>query len=275
MEIGQALKSIRKNLHLSQTEMAGNVLTKSYYSKIERGIHEINASDLIKILMLHQIDINDFFASLGVKDDKMSKDQWMSAIRQAYYKQDIARIKQLEKEVGNVKADDHTLQVLQAIATIVRLQVDKKKDLTIEQKDDIKALIFETNDWNEDSLELFSMSFSFWKDSEREELIRSILKKYAHIQKFSQRLQNLVSAILVNYLSFSIRNREINKRETIRKIFTMLDSLPQLPDNCFAKIMSSYYQAYFLKDDRKIQDIIDFLRNNKMNEIAEVIKVSI
>lgn len=275
MEIGQALKSIRKNLHLSQTEMAGNVLTKSYYSKIERGIHEINASDLIKILMLHQIDINDFFASLGVKDDKMSKDQWMSAIRQAYYKQDIARIKQLEKEVGNVKADDHTLQVLQAIATIVRLQVNKKKDLTIEQKDDIKALIFETNDWNEDSLELFSMSFSFWKDSEREELIRSILKKYAHIQKFSQRLQNLVSAILVNYLSFSIRNREINKRETIRKIFTMLDSLPQLPDNCFAKIMSSYYQAYFLKDDRKIQDIIDFLRNNKMNEIAEVIKVSI
>jgi DNA-binding XRE family transcriptional regulator len=44
MNIGEALKETRKRLHLSQTEMAGNVLTKSYYSKIERGIHEINGN---------------------------------------------------------------------------------------------------------------------------------------------------------------------------------------------------------------------------------------
>ena len=47
MTIGEALKKERKDLGLTQTEMAGNILTKSYYSKVERGQHEIKAIDLI------------------------------------------------------------------------------------------------------------------------------------------------------------------------------------------------------------------------------------
>lgn len=50
MTIGEALKKERKELELSQTEMAGDVLTKSYYSKIERNQYEIKVIDLIKIL---------------------------------------------------------------------------------------------------------------------------------------------------------------------------------------------------------------------------------
>lgn len=34
MTIGEALKETRKNLGLSQTEMAYPILTKSYYSKL-------------------------------------------------------------------------------------------------------------------------------------------------------------------------------------------------------------------------------------------------
>ena len=105
MTIGEALKETRKNLGLSQTEMAYPILTKSYYSKIERGIHEINASDLIKILEIHDVDISEFLVKCGVKDNRIDKDQWMSKLRQAYYGQDLEQVKSLKgkawkREVG-------------------------------------------------------------------------------------------------------------------------------------------------------------------------------
>lgn len=93
MTIGEALKETRKSLGLSQTEMAYPILTKSYYSKIERGIHEINASDLIKILEVHNVDISEFLAKCGVKENKINKEQWMSKLRQAYYDQDLEQVK--------------------------------------------------------------------------------------------------------------------------------------------------------------------------------------
>ena len=64
MTIGETLKKEQKELGLSQTKMAGDVLTKSYYSKIERNQYEIKATDLIKILRLHDIDSIHFLKIL-------------------------------------------------------------------------------------------------------------------------------------------------------------------------------------------------------------------
>ncbi len=64
MTIGEALKKERKDLSLTQTEMAGNILAKSYYSKVERGQHEIKAIDLIEILRLHNIEVSRFFSQI-------------------------------------------------------------------------------------------------------------------------------------------------------------------------------------------------------------------
>lgn len=38
MNIGVALKQERIKLNLNQSQMAGNVLTKSFYSKVERNL---------------------------------------------------------------------------------------------------------------------------------------------------------------------------------------------------------------------------------------------
>ena len=64
MTIGEALKKERIMLGLTQTQMAGKVLTKSYYSKIERNVHEINAIDLINILNSHGINTAEFLNNI-------------------------------------------------------------------------------------------------------------------------------------------------------------------------------------------------------------------
>ena len=43
MTIGEALKQIRKQAGLTQTQMTAGLITESFYSKVERGVHAIDA----------------------------------------------------------------------------------------------------------------------------------------------------------------------------------------------------------------------------------------
>lgn len=67
MNIGEVLKEERKRLNLSQSQMAGDILTKSFYSKVERGLFSIRADDLLQILDLHNIDYSAFLRRFKVK----------------------------------------------------------------------------------------------------------------------------------------------------------------------------------------------------------------
>ena len=89
MQIGKELKKLRLELGLSQTEMVGDILTKSYYSKIERGLHEINAKDLIEILERNRVNISDFFQ--GIESKGKSK-KYLEQLRNAYYEQNLSKI---------------------------------------------------------------------------------------------------------------------------------------------------------------------------------------
>ncbi|KAA9367935.1 helix-turn-helix transcriptional regulator, partial [Lactobacillus mulieris] len=57
MTVGEALKQERKNLNLTQSAMAAEVISPSFYSKVENNLHEINVNDLLAILDAHCIDI--------------------------------------------------------------------------------------------------------------------------------------------------------------------------------------------------------------------------
>ena len=92
MTIGEALKKERKDLGLTQTEMAGNILTKSYYSKVERGQLEIKAIDLIEILRLHDIDVSRFFSQIGTNQKINDKNIFLEYIYLNYIELIITKI---------------------------------------------------------------------------------------------------------------------------------------------------------------------------------------
>lgn len=65
MTIGEALKALRLKNGLTQTEMAAGLTTESFYSKVERGVHKIDADLLIKILVAHDFDVGEFFENIA------------------------------------------------------------------------------------------------------------------------------------------------------------------------------------------------------------------
>lgn len=61
MTIGELLKSARLNAGWTQKEMAAGVVSESFYSKVERGIHNIDADTLVKLLKARKINPVGFF----------------------------------------------------------------------------------------------------------------------------------------------------------------------------------------------------------------------
>ena len=72
--IGEVLKEIRVQAGLTQKEMCDGVCSVSAYSKIERGVHEIDIETLISILSRNSVMlmIEDLFKTLLVNSTKIN-----------------------------------------------------------------------------------------------------------------------------------------------------------------------------------------------------------
>jgi len=67
MTIGEALKQLRLHAGLTQNQMAAGLMSESFYSKVERDVHEIDANLLIELLTAHHFDVVSFLLGLAIK----------------------------------------------------------------------------------------------------------------------------------------------------------------------------------------------------------------
>lgn len=133
MKIGEALRQEKLRLNLSQSQMAGDVLTKSFYSKVERNLYSIRANDLLSILSLHNIDYSYFFEKLKFEnnDNELSETECNNLLHAAYYNNDWSKILKLQelikqKDTSKFNLDSINAQIIvikaaPAIATFVAL----------------------------------------------------------------------------------------------------------------------------------------------------------
>jgi len=266
MKIANGLKQIRKMLRLSQEKMAGNILTKSYYSKIERGEFEIKACDLVKILELHDIKPSKFFSMLEKNNKKSKYDYYIDALRESYYENDLIRI---QKVVDSLKNEHHDrrINILLALAVLLEANLEGNRDrIPISEINTIKNLIFETDNWDKYSLCLFSMSMNLFNIEELNVIMRQILDKCHHYA--SNYLKKFMSAILVNYLDYSFRFSNQNT-ETVWQSITQLKQTEPKPKNCFTLIMGKYYESLLNKDYKRTHEIINFLQQIGMNDFVK------
>ena len=63
MTIGSALKQLRTKLGLTQAEMAAGIHSVSFYSKVERDIHDIGTTELIELHKQPHIDVSNFLTT--------------------------------------------------------------------------------------------------------------------------------------------------------------------------------------------------------------------
>lgn len=262
MQIGKELKKLRLELGLSQTEMVGDILTKSYYSKIERGLHEINAKDLIEILERNRVNISDFFQ--GIESKGKSK-KYLEQLRNAYYEQNLSKIVEIRK----ICATDYQYRNVYAHAILLE-KFFKKNKLSCKEEAMIKKLILNIDEWGEDNLRLFAMAISLFDESEIEYELNMILRKYKEIDRASRKIQEILGGIMVNYLNIMFLKHDRNF-EMISKLRNFLYKLPVEPRTIFFKVMADYYGYLFNEEKLEAKKILDFFERHGMESITAYI----
>ena len=269
MTIGEALKAERKRLGLSQSQMTGNLITKSHYSKIECGLFDIRTNDLLTILNLHNIDVVEFFKKISVTNQEENTKAYLAQLHAAYYTRNIEKIEQISNKLKNKQPKTLELKNLEAQASLLKAYFTNSIDtLSDKSKENIKRIIFSNDEWQVEDLRLFAIAISLFDISELNSVVKSIISRHFNLNLEEKEFRLVLSAILVNFLSYSVKvqNSDI---QLIKKVFQVLDNLNGEPDNCFAKLMTLYYREYFAENSKNMEEIIKVIRNSGMDKILK------
>ena len=132
MTIGEALLNLRKQLGLTQTEMAANVVSTSFYSKVESNIHDIGTNDLLQILNKHQINATYFFENLNDKEN-ISEDI-MNRISVAFEQKSRDKLLKIKQEVDSLPNNRQTEYYKLQLQLTLKVYLPKAKEIPIELK---------------------------------------------------------------------------------------------------------------------------------------------
>lgn len=269
--IGKSLKKIRKNIGLTQSEMIlhGKIISVSQYSKIENGIHDIDASTLFEILAAHsEIDGNNliekiqsyYFEKYNKHESKISSAEYLSyRLMLAFYNNDLDNAIKIKRKIDSMQTSKELK--LRAIITVAVLNhtLDKLDDKT---KEEISYNAFKNDSWteNRDSLRLFSNAMSIIDPAILPDLMDSVLRTYKNINAFSIKIQERISSICINYLYVSKKNLKDINLNNIYKVTTYLEKIDEVPSLMFNKILGHYFYSWFNKDYKEVQNIKKILK---------------
>ena len=254
MEIGELLKEYRLSLGITQKQMAENIVSTSFYSRVEQGISRINAIDLLKILKLHSINKTDFFnqISVDVSDHSNNNAQLINMLFVAFFDNDLSQITTIKSKI---EQDSSSSQNVKLYASLIEALLRHDPSLIDDElRFFIKKNLFNGLNWTISNLKLFVNSMFIYEIDELAFLVHSILKKYRTTD--NEELQKITSSICINFLDLSYRNADST---FWNEILSFIKDLPNTPDLLMYKLLAKYYQALLAKDPTTLKQIRDIL----------------
>lgn len=267
MTIGELLKQKRLENGKTQKDWVGNIISTSYYAKVEKNQHRIAAEDLIAILKHNDLSISNFFETLADQKSLIT-DQKYKINRKAIdavYKNDI---EQLNTLIEQIKMYDHWSQdekeesilLIQGFIESVKNDLDKTyvPNQTIAQN--IKEKIFNIPDFNRFKLELY-VNFMFMYDYQTNiVLTKQVIKQIDNSNDDKEFLA--ISGILNNLIFQLIENKQF---ALTLPFFEAATKLPNLPDLYLSKCLiclSHYVVNYHLSHKQEDLDKAEMIAKN-------------
>ena len=259
--IGRKLKQLRYDLGLTQTEMAAGVISVSFYSKVERGLHDIGAEELIEILQKHNISFQEFFSSVSKEDaDKKKLNTLVNRFIRAANEDNDNEIVDLINEFENIKPKTPFIKSQILLAKMIANTHDKNSlaRLSEDEKKNIKKIIFqEDTDENEYlRIAIIANTIRVYSLDEASFLVTSIMRRYYDEDKTDRKILFALSALMTNYVNWCFEN---GKSELCIEALKYLKKLPCTVELTFFKILAEYYDCIGKneKDESaKIRDVL-------------------
>lgn len=266
MLICEALKIERQKLNLTQSQFADKICSPSNYSKIERGLQQITASDLLLLLSKNKIDCIEFIKKIidsyqfDTTNYEAAQNLLKIKLAKAFYNRDISKIREIDSEIqqGNFKRE------LKLESALIRHIVQNDlNSISVEMKQQYEKIFFGLRNWytNVDSIRLFSNSMSIFENDELEYQMRYFLKHFSTIEESDVYTLEVGASVLVNYL-YICYSRKTRNEENINNTIELLSTLPEIPELFVYKCLGKYYN-YLIQDNRnKAKELRNFMVEN-------------
>ena len=262
--IGSKLKKLRHDLGLTQKEMAADVISVSFYSKVERGFHDIGAEELIQILEKHGVSFQEFFSET---ENGNSNDNKIN-----YLRNQLVKAANEDNDVEIVNITDQLMQIepqtsltesliLQAKVISNTHNDDSLKKLTRAEKKEIKQILFQKDIDDNGYLRIVLLSniMELYTIDEATFLVKSIIRRYQNVSNIEKKVLVALSVLVINYIDLCIQD---NKNSLCIEPLNFLKQLPNTIELAFTKMLGKYYEDVINDNQEEANQIKKVLINS-------------
>lgn len=233
MTIGSLLRQYRQEAGKTQRAWIGDIVSPSFYSKIEKNTTRISAQDLIEILRYNHIDLASFFSKLDYRsksEDELKKNVISKSI-DAYYKFDIDQLSAIKNAIAKSAVHNKEDLILK-LNTLIYTANSSPEKLSLKEKQQLKNKFYNEDNLDQESLKNFCNYMYFFDFTSNLTITKKIFKKFSRSN--DEKIQFLVLGILINMIGISIKHQSY---ENATQMITMSKKVPTKPSTCFSKMV--------------------------------------
>ena len=276
MTIGQLLKQYRIESSKTQKEWAGNTISTSYYSKVEKDQHRITAEDLIALLRANNIKLWEFFGKLS-QEDKVRYDENRDigeAMNEAFYHNDKDQLKDIKNVIANSEIADKEDQLLFINAIIALVGNHNVENLDEKDQIELKEKIFNISDFDESKLALYCNFMTLYDLDNNLLISRRVITQFRY--SGNSNVQETILAIVINILFMCIEENRYKETEFFIQAADQISTKPNLffYKNCIfiLKNIVNYHYERKVEYLTKARMAIDHISSLGMPEYSKDMK---
>lgn len=257
MTIGEALKNERIKLGLSKYQFAKGIIDPKFYGKVEEENRNIGSKALIKLILLHRINVDEFFDE--IKDNYASKEDLElefldNEMKVAVLHKDLQKIQDISDRYFSIAPN--SIDYLRSRVFLTYLRHDTPESGLIDQ---IQRILDRHEDLSQDvqAIRLFSNSLPILPIKQVNYFMKIILNRFAKQDILTIDQQRRIAQLCNNYFQTCLE-RKINSVniEAVDQLFNKITN----PEMLIYKLLEK--RDYFLLKDKE----------NEADKLTEVLK---
>jgi Rgg/GadR/MutR family transcriptional activator len=242
LKIGEALKSYRKQKKLTQKEFIRDVLSESYYSKVENNQHRITAEDLFSLLSINNISIQEFSLHLNIGKQSSLKNLQNKMYLMTFNNQRDELDHLVTQALQDPKLTDDEKKLFLILVDVTKQDnIYSDVMLSTENKNFLKEKILTDENWSNNSLTLYANTLHAYDFEDNLTFIQLLLNERT-LSQFTepQSKRSLIFAtILLNFVSLCIDQKEL---ALTQKPLQILNAMPKTPEYTFYRLLTVFFQ---------------------------------
>lgn len=254
MRVGKALKAIRKELGLTQEEMAAGVISKSFYSKVENGLHQLDSETLFDIMLAHKDRINatDFFSFFLVADPQ---EQYLREVNDILNGGHYSKLEEFQERIK--KRGEMTPYLEETIyycGVLLKGEEYKKNNPLPESLVKKKEQLLKNEEWNYFSYRTLKNLLPILDREVRDTLINEAINSFKKRKIHgNSTIEMFGGGLLAGSLTILWHDGEKRDNKLMRRIIEAIKELPLFSELDGAKNAALYYEAILDNNKELIQ----------------------